>query len=761
MGHSWIHSIKKQRAKQIGCCPDSSKSVLIVASVASMIGQFCIPNIRLLARLGYQVDVAANFMQGNTCTKEKIAELRKQLDQLSVDCYQVDFDRKAIDFKADIRAFVQLARVVEGTTSPVNTVRHHKAGCYDMVHCHSPVGGAVGRAVAKWHGIRTVYTAHGFHFYHGAPKKNWLFFYPMEWCLSWITDVLITINCEDYKRAKKEFHAKKTVYLPGIGIDVEKYQDVPVDRGEKRAGLGLKPNEIMLLSVGELNRNKNHKVVVQAIAQTPPALSCRLHYFIAGQGKMHRELAKQAKGLGVHLHLLGFRDDVAQLLKAADVFLLPSVREGLNVGLMEAMACGLPCIVGNIRGNRDLVESGRGGCLVAPRDVKAWAAVLEKCEVLAASDAGEYNRRKIQHFSEQEVMNKLSKLYRNQNNMRIVHLLRSGGYSGAENVAISIIKGTQAYCSSIYVSPDGPVHTILQNNGIRHGRIPNTTLFTVRKALKRCRPDVIHAHDFTMSVLASAVCPGVPVISHLHSNQPFMKKYGLKSIVYLVSSLRYSRILAVSNAIPKEYVFGRVLRKKIKVVGNPVDRSGIVEKAKKGQPMGHFKIAFMGRLAQPKDPLLFVRVVDKVSKQVDGTTAVMIGDGILRTDVEKEIKRLGLNGIVSLVGFLENPYPLLCKCELFMMTSQWEGFGLAAVEALSLGVPVVCANTGGLADIVDASCGFVCDTQDKLVEKAVQILSDRELRGRLQKGAVKRAAELDHSAKYWKGILKTYEKVCR
>ncbi len=375
-----ICSLKNSIQKTEGKGSKEHSSVLIVASVASMIDQFNISNIKLLLGLGCDVDVAANFAHGSTCTGEKIHELIQLLDALSVDCYQIDFDRKVVGLKGNIKTFGQLGLVMKGKARPVNQIRHHKIceeNGYSFIHAHSPVGGVVGRIAAKRNHVKTIYTAHGFHFYKGASKKNWLLYYPVEKWLSRITDVLITINREDYKLAKRRLNAKQTVYVPGIGIDVKKFADVKSDREAKRKSLGIDNDEIMLLSVGELNENKNHNVVIEALGQLKKRdsdIGRHVHYFIAGKGSLAQKLAKQAECAGVKLHLLGFRNDVPELLKAADLFVLPSFREGLNVGLMEAIASGVPCIASDIRGNRDLIASGR---LFLPNDPQGLCLLIQ------------------------------------------------------------------------------------------------------------------------------------------------------------------------------------------------------------------------------------------------------------------------------------------------------------------------------------------------------------------------------------------------
>lgn len=391
---------------------DAHGTVLVVASIASMIDQFCIPNIKLLLRLGYGVDVAANFVEGNTCTDERVQELLGRLDGMGVDCYQIDFDRNAADMPAVMKSFRQLDAVMGGTAEPINGARHRRMEerKYAFIHAHSPVGGAVGRIAARRHGIKSIYTAHGFHFYDGAPLKNWLLFYPVEWGLSWVTDVLVTINREDYRRARKRLHAKKTVYVPGVGVDIEKFRNVKINRDEKRTGLGLQTEDIMLLSVGELNENKNHRIVIEALGSMDKGMRGRLHYFIAGKGELRDELMGLAAERSVNLHMLGFRGDVPELLSAADIFLLPSVREGLNVGLMEAMASGLPVIASDIRGNRDLIAYPY---LVKVHDTDAWERKIEM--VVSGSEHTKIvkkNQKLIGRFSASGVNGMYSQIFR-------------------------------------------------------------------------------------------------------------------------------------------------------------------------------------------------------------------------------------------------------------------------------------------------------------------------------------------------------------
>ena len=305
------------------------KRVLMLASVASMIDQFNMPNIVLLQKLGYEVDVACNFIEGNTCSDERVAELKQKLQDMHVRCYQIDFARNIKHLGQNMRAL----RQVEGLM---------KQNGYAFCHCHSPIGGVVARIAGHRTRTKVIYTAHGFHFYQGAPVMNWLVYYPVEKVLSRWTDVLITINHEDYARAKKKFHAGKTYYLPGIGIDLERFH------------------------AGDAETMKQ---LVQKHSQ--------LRYFICGQGEKKQELQQLIRKyhLEDHVKLLGFRTDVAELCQAADVFVFPSKQEGLPVALMEAMACGVPVVCSRIRGNTDLVHNEKS--LFEPDDEEQVKACIE------------------------------------------------------------------------------------------------------------------------------------------------------------------------------------------------------------------------------------------------------------------------------------------------------------------------------------------------------------------------------------------------
>ena len=301
-----------------------------------MIGQFNMNNIRLLIEKGYKVNIASNFNDTSVWPKERIKEFLAQMDFMNVEYFQIDFSRSAFNLKEHINALKEMKALL-------------KIGEYEFIHTHTPIASAIARLAARKSATKVVYTAHGFHFYKGAPFRNWLIYYPVEKMLSAYTDVLITINREDYFRAFKHFKAKKVCYVPGIGVDLQRYESVSVDISQKRIELGVPEDAILLLSVGELSARKNHIIIIKAMQNLPD----NYWYVIVGQGKLKSDLKGEDKTGRVIF--LGYRNDIPELMRCADVFVFPSLQEGLPVALMEAMACKLPCVGSDIRGNRDLL----------------------------------------------------------------------------------------------------------------------------------------------------------------------------------------------------------------------------------------------------------------------------------------------------------------------------------------------------------------------------------------------------------------------
>lgn len=324
------------------------KKALITTTTPYMIRQFLLNDIKILQDLEYEIDVATNFQTFNVISEEELQKLKEYLENEHIQIHQIDFERSMFKIGSHIRSYKQIKKLMNERE-------------YDLIHTHTPISSLITRIAFKnsriFNKCRMIYTAHGFHFFKGNnPLKNFLF-RNIERHGAKYTDTLITINKEDYAAAKK-FKLRKngTVeYVPGVGIDIDKINSIQGNKEELCKELNIPVDSILLLSVGELNDNKNHKVVIECL----PKLPKNVHYLICGVGPLKEQHEELAKKLDVsdRLHLLGYRNDVIRIMKSCDVFIFPSKREGLSVALMEAMACGLPCIASEIRGNIDLIQN--------------------------------------------------------------------------------------------------------------------------------------------------------------------------------------------------------------------------------------------------------------------------------------------------------------------------------------------------------------------------------------------------------------------
>lgn len=330
------------------------KKVLFTAKVVKLhINVFHLPFLRMFKDAGWETSVAArnDFAVSEDCVISGCDKF-----------YDLPFVRNPFS-PANLKLYRGLRDLM-------------RTNSFDIVHCHTPIVGILTRLAARKTDARVIYTAHGFHFFKGAPLLNWLVYYPAEKLCSRWTDTLITINREDYEIACKKMHAKHVELVPGVGVDVARFADTVVDFDAKRNELGIAPNDFVILSAGELVENKNQKLIIRALAEN----ECRdMHYLVAGTGCEQEKLEQLACELSVQdrVHFIGYRSDLNELYKIVDVLVHPSYREGLPVVVMEAMASGLPVIASDVRGNRDLLPQER---LLGCEDHRRLAALLAKAQ---------------------------------------------------------------------------------------------------------------------------------------------------------------------------------------------------------------------------------------------------------------------------------------------------------------------------------------------------------------------------------------------
>ena len=317
------------------------KKVLFTATVDSHILQFHIPYLKWFKEQGYEVHVATNG-------DEEISYCDKK--------HNIPFERSPIKIN-NLKAIKELKAIIEKEK-------------FKIIHCHTPMGSVVTRLAAKKarkNGTKVIYTAHGFHFFKGAPLINWIIFYPIEKWLSKYTDCLITINKEDYELAIKKFKTKKIKFVHGVGIKTEKFS-LEMNEEEKKKlkeSFGIKGNDFVIIYVAELSKRKNQEMLIKATKELIDS-GYNIKVLFPGIDSMngyYQEMSKKLK-IEENVKFLGYRNDIARLLKISDLYVSTAKQEGLPVNIMEAMSSGLPIIANDCRGNRDLVKNNKTGILI-------------------------------------------------------------------------------------------------------------------------------------------------------------------------------------------------------------------------------------------------------------------------------------------------------------------------------------------------------------------------------------------------------------
>ena len=372
------------------------KKVLLVATVQSHICQFHKPLVRILHDAGYEVHVAA---RNNLAEKNGLA-----LD-FADRVFDLPFARSPLSV-SNVSAYRQLKALIDTQG-------------YEIVHCNTPVGGVLARLAcrrARRKGLCVLYTAHGFHFYHGAPIKNWLFYYPIEWVCARMTDRLLTITDEDEALARRSF--KTTVCrIHGVGADAARFYPVGMQQKmQLREAYGIPPKARLILCVGELLPNKNQKTAIAAMSRVikdcPDALLC-----IAGNGPGEQELRVQISALGLeaHVRLLGYTTQIEDWYRMADALVSCSYREGLPMNVIEAMLCAKPVVASINRGHRELVAHKKTGYLVPADNADEYARVLTRLltDSVFAQEMGCSAVQRAQAYTAERVQAELSCIYRN------------------------------------------------------------------------------------------------------------------------------------------------------------------------------------------------------------------------------------------------------------------------------------------------------------------------------------------------------------
>ncbi|PLR73527.1 glycosyltransferase family 4 protein [Bacillus sp. UMB0728] len=368
--------------------------ILYVTTNSNTVNAFLVPHIKFLVEQGNEVDVACNIIQ----------LINNELLTIGCKVHPVEFQRSPLK-KENITAYKKVKEIIQNEK-------------YDLIHVHTPVASFITRfACRKNKNVRVLYTAHGFHFYKGAPKVNWLLYYTIEKFAARWTDTLITMNDEDYEAAKKmKMRNGNSVFkVNGVGLNLKKFLPQTKERKERlRIEYGFEQSELILIYVGELSYRKRQDLLIEAVGLLKEEIP-NLKLLLVGDGDLMSLYKKKVQQFEVNdqVVFMGYRKDVAQLMTLSDIAVSSSRQEGLPVNIIEAMATGLPIIVTDCRGNRDLISNGVNGLIVGEGDVFAFAKEIKELyysETLRKACAKK-NRECIQNYAIEKIIGDLDEVY--------------------------------------------------------------------------------------------------------------------------------------------------------------------------------------------------------------------------------------------------------------------------------------------------------------------------------------------------------------
>lgn len=308
--------------------------------------------------------------------------------------------------------------------------------------------------------------------------------------------------------------------------------------------------------------------------------------------------------------------------------------------------------------------------------------------------------------------------------IKIGHYLSSGGFSGAEKIAIEIMKISEENFESYYISPQGYIEEILISEKITHINSSNTSL---KEIVRRNNIDILYCHDFKATLKGALSLSKVKKISHIHQNPTWLRKFNIKSLLFLFSTFFMNEIVFVSAETRDQFIFKKMILNKSTVLDNYVDESEVTQKSKMFELDEQYDLIYLGRLEIVKNPILFIEIVKELKKKNKNIKAVMVGDGILYEEVLALIKKYGLESNIKVMGYQSNPYPYLKSSKISVIPSLWEGFGLSAVEAMILGVPVVASPVGGLTHVISSDSGYFANEIEEYIFAIEKLLKDPTL----------------------------------
>ena len=345
--------------------------------------------------------------------------------------------------------------------------------------------------------------------------------------------------------------------------------------------------------------------------------------------------------------------------------------------------------------------------------------------------------------------------------MRILHIVNTSWFSGAEKIACQLINAFKNEADVAYCGFDGSIKAVLKDQNIPFLPIKKMSVGELKKIYEKFKPDVIHAHDMRASFFASLSCGLIPVICHIHGNALDSRRISLKSILFLFAAYKAKHIFWVHESSFDGYIFHSFFKEKSSILQNVLNTELLAKKKVEDYSNYEYDVVYLGRLTSQKNPERLLKVFHKLVAINPSVKCAIVGEGIMADVIADLIKQNSLTKNVFLLGFKNNPMKLLSDCKVMVMTSCWEGLPMCALEALTLGLPVVSTPVDGLRTIVKNGInGYLSDNDDEIVNYLNKLICDKDLHDKLSRNAVALSKEYNDFDTYKQHVATVYNAIC-
>ena len=766
------------------------KKVLFTATVDSHILQFHIPYLKMFKEKGYEVHVATNGTEEIPYCDVK---------------HVISFERSPIKIN-NLKAIKNLKKIIDKEK-------------FDIIHCHTPMGSVVTRIAAKKarkRGTRVIYTAHGFHFFKGAPLLNWIIFYPIEKHLSKYTDCLITINQEDYELAKRKFKAKQIELVHGVGVDESKFnfEMTKEEKHELRESLGLKDDDFVIIYVAELSKRKNQGMLIKAVKELIEEGKTNIKVLLPGTDSMKGYYQKMSKDLGIeeNIKFLGYRKDIPKLLKISDLYVSTAKQEGLPVNIMEAMFCGLPILATDCRGNRELFAGEKKSFLVKIDDIESMVKIIK--ENIENSFKNK-NTEIIETYKLYNVINEMRKIYDCSNPRNRIAIITSGflpvpatkggavenlidtlidkneEYNDISPMIISIydveaVKKSKEFKNSnfVFLKPNKlailidkfnyfVIDKILKKKNSRKFRYFLQRLDFLNKCsivLKKNNYDKVLLENHTIMYLALKLRKNYLKYAdryYYHCHNVVPSTFNMDDIIKDTK-----KFISVSN-FRNEYLkdFLKISNEKCSVVfnccSNDIYKKVTLNELKELKSEYNIKnekvILYIGRIDKDKGTLELIKACNEISN--NNFKLIIVGAPIFATGITTEYEKQVKEEVAKnpdkyiMTGYVSHNelYKYYSLADVIAIPSQVEDSApLVLIEALVSGKPVVASKCGGIPEYVNDECAFLVERdKDYCKNFAValeKIICDESLSKKMRKASIEKSKNYSED-KYYKDFI--------